>query len=98
MGRRNPDRVSIADRRARCETVDQMRRQGWDVIARCGQCGLVMRVDLSLIIRVRGPAVSLWNRQARCRRLGCGGFMQFQARAPGMAWHEALAAPPPARP
>jgi hypothetical protein len=70
MGHRNSDRVPIAYRRARCETVAQMRRDRWDIISRCEACGLIMRVDLTLIIRVRGPAVSLWNRKARCRRLG----------------------------
>jgi hypothetical protein len=95
MGHRNPDRVPIAYRRARCETVAQMRRDHWDVISKCEKCGLSMRVDLALIIQVRGRAVSLWNRKARCRRLGCGGWVEFQARAPGMAYHEALAAPPP---
>ncbi len=95
MGHRNPDRVPIAYRRARCETVAQMQRDRWDVISKCEKCGLIMRVDLALIIHVSGPAVSLWNRKARCRRLGCGGWVEFQARAPGMAYHEALAAPPP---
>ncbi len=94
MGHRNSDRVPIAYRRARCETVAQMRRDRWDVISKCEACGLIMRVDLALIIRVRGPAVSLWNRKARCRRLGCGGWVAFQARAPGMDLHDALTAPP----
>ncbi|MEP6967807.1 MAG: hypothetical protein ABI906_06980 [Pseudomonadota bacterium] len=94
MGHRNPDRVPMAIRRQRCETVERMRRDAWDVISRCGKCGLIMRVDLGLVIRVSGPSTSLWNRKARCRRLGCSGWVEFQARAPGMSFHEPLSAPP----
>jgi len=64
----------------------------WDVISNCEKCGLMMRVDLAMIARVSGPATSLWNRKARCRRIGCLGFVVFQARAPGMSCHEALSA------
>jgi hypothetical protein len=82
----------MAVRRQRCETVEKMRRDRWDVISSCGKCGLIMRVDLSLVIQVSGPNVSLWNRKARCRRLGCSGWVEFQGRAPGMGWHEVLTA------
>jgi hypothetical protein len=92
MGHRNPDRVPLAYRRARCETVEQMRAERWDVISKCARCELIMQVDLGLIIKVSGPRVSLWNRKARCRRLGCNGFVEFQAKAPGMGWHEELRA------
>ncbi len=88
----NPDRVPLSIRRRKCETVRAMRDQHWDVLAKCDACGLVMRVDLKLIMRVRGPDVSLWNRRSRCRRVGCSGWMDFQARAPGMGWHEPLRA------
>jgi hypothetical protein len=88
----NPDRVPLRIRRQKCETVRAMRDEGWDIIAKCDACGLVMRVDLALIMRVRGPALSLWNRRSRCRRLGCAGWMDFQGRAPGMGWHEMLRA------
>jgi len=91
MGHRNPDRVPIAYRRSRCETVVDMLREGWDVISKCQECGLIMRLDLKLVIRVSGSNVTLWNRQARCRRFGCTGHVDFQARAPG-EWHEALSA------
>jgi hypothetical protein len=80
-------------RRDKCESVEAMRREGWDVISRCQTCGLIMQVNLSLIIRVRGPGVSLWNRKERCRRLGCTGWVEFQGRAPGMAMHEVMSAP-----
>ena len=88
----NPDRVPLSVRRRKCETVRAMRDEHWDVLAKCDACGLVMRVDLKLIMRVRGPDVSLWNRRSRCRRVGCSGWMDFQARAPGMGWHEMLRA------
>ena len=92
MGHRNPDRVPIAYHRPSCETVEKMARERWDVISVCGKCGLIMQVDLAVIVRVKGPGVSLWNRKARCRRLGCTGWVEFQAKAPGMAFHEPLRA------
>ena len=51
------------------------------------------RVDLGVIARISGPNTSLWNRKARCKKVGCVGFVEFQAKAPGMAWHEVLATP-----
>jgi hypothetical protein len=92
MGQKNADRIPLSYRRARCETVEAMRRDGWDVISKCGGCGLVMQVDLALVARISGPETSLWNRKARCRRLGCTGVVEFQARVPGVAWHEPLRA------
>lgn len=93
MGARNPDRIPIAARRRQCETLEQMRLAGWDILAACGKCGLIMRVDLAILIRLRGRDLSLWNRRARCRRVGCLGFVEFQGRAPGMSMHEALSTP-----
>jgi hypothetical protein len=52
----------------------------------------VRRVDLRVIAIVRGPKFSLWNQHSRCRRVGCHGAVRFQAKAPGMAWHEPLEA------
>lgn len=95
MGSRNPDRVPLSYRRRKCETVVDMIEQGWDVISTCRTCGLVMGVDLRTIAQVRGPAFSLWNRKSRCRRVGCGGVVEFQAKAPGMGYHERLDAPWP---
>jgi len=90
MGHRNPDRVPISYRRAQAENVAQMLHQRWDVISRCRQCGLVMRVDLHVIAKVRGRRTSIWNRVGRCKRIGCNGQVEFQAKAPGMTGHELL--------
>lgn len=93
MGQRNPDRIPIAARRRRFETVGAMYAGRWLVNSRCLACGLQMRVDLRVIIALRGPDVSLWNRRARCRRIGCAGAVQFEARPPDMdgfrplTWH-----------
>jgi hypothetical protein len=93
MGHRNADRVSIIERRSKGETVTGMLAERWDVITKCLRCGLIMQADLAMIARVSGPETSLWNRRPRCRKLGCGGRVQFQAKAPGMQWHEALETP-----
>jgi hypothetical protein len=72
-----------------------MLAQRWDVLSVCRKCGLTMSVDLRVIAAIRGPQFSLWNRKSRCRRVGCNGVVNFQAKAPGMAWHEELDAPWP---
>lgn len=92
MGGRNADRVPIQIRRSKCETVGAVHEAGWDVLSKCGSCGLIMRVDLLVVARVSGSQTSLWNRKARCRRVGCAGWVEFQARAPAMTSHEALRA------
>lgn len=73
-----------------------MEAQGWDLISRCDQCHLMMRVNLRVVARVKGADFSLWNQKARCRRIGCQGWTSFQARAPGMHFHAPLEAPWPA--
>lgn len=65
MGSRNPDRVPLAYRRARCETVQQMLDQRWEVTSRCRTCSMELRVDLRAIACVRGAGFSLWNRNSR---------------------------------
>jgi len=90
MGSRNADRVPIRAREAKGRTVAMLAHGGWDVLSTCRQCGLTMRVDLKLIAYVAGPNTSLWNRKARCRRLLCGGVVEFFAQASGMTGHEKL--------
>jgi|SRR5580693_8103883 hypothetical protein len=95
MDSRNPDRLPISIRRQRCESVAQMQRDRWEVISCCEKCGLNMVVDLALVARVSGPDTSLWNRKARCRQIGCAGWVEFKAKAPGMNMYEPLSAPDP---
>lgn len=56
MGRRNPDRLPIAMRRRRCESVVRL---GRDVHSKCEACGLLFRANLRLIARVKGADFSL---------------------------------------
>jgi hypothetical protein len=46
-----------------------------------------MRVDLALVERVSGPGVVLWNRQVKCRRIGCTGLVEFQGKPPELYQH-----------
>jgi hypothetical protein len=92
MGRRNADRVSISFWRASVATVADMQRHGWEVISKCTTCGLMMPVDLDLIAWRSGAKTVLWNRKARCRRIGCQGWVEFQARPPGVGFYQALLA------
>jgi hypothetical protein len=95
MGRTNPDRIPMAARRRFAETVGQMREQGWDVIARCDQCRVLLRVDLRVVIQTRGADFSLWNQKTRCRVVGCTGWVSFLGRPPDLSTHRPLAAPWP---
>ena len=94
MGRRNVDRVPISFYRASVATVADMQRERWDVISKCTMCGPMMPVDLDLdLVAWRsGAKTILWNRKARCRRIGCGGFVEFQAKQPGGGYYQALRA------
>ncbi len=96
MGSRNPDRVDMAIWRGGCETVGQMVERRWDVVSKCERCALQLHTDLRVIIKVKGPQVSLWNRRQRCRKLGCGGQVRFMAKPPGCTYYRDLDAPWPA--
>lgn len=94
MGSKRLDRIPIAEWRCVAETAADMRAKGWDVITRCQACGLMMPVDLDLIVWRSGAKTSLWNRKARCRRIGCQGWVEFQGRPPGVRLYATLSAPP----
>jgi len=93
MGMRNPDRIPIAMWRSKIETVTDMRAAGWDVVSKCHRCGLMMAVNLRLV--GSGAKTSLWNRKEPCRRIGCGGFVDFLARVPPRGDCQQLTAPWP---
>jgi hypothetical protein len=95
MGSRNPNTVPMSQRRASCETVGEMIAQGWEVVSCCQKCRLRMDARLKIIARLNGPQLSLWNRREPCRRLGCDGFVQFEARPPGVTIYRPLEAPWP---
>jgi hypothetical protein len=92
MGRRNIDRVPISFYRSSVATVADMQRERWDIISKCSACGLMMAVDLGVLTRLTGPQTILWNRKQRCRRIGCQGYVEFQARQPGGGLYLALRA------
>jgi hypothetical protein len=46
-----------------------------------------------------GARASIWNRRPRCRRIGCNGCVEFQARFSLCGYYQALSAPwPPGKP
>jgi hypothetical protein len=92
VGRKNIGRLPISHFRARVATVADVPEQRWDVISKCPVCGLMMAVDLALIAKHSGPKTILWNRLARCKRIGCQGQIEFQARFPGRGTYATLAA------
>jgi hypothetical protein len=80
MGGPNPDRWPTSAWCRKARTVGDMQRAGWKVISFCSTCRLAMPVDLRVIIRLSGPGAVLWNRQAKCRRIGCDGVVEFQGK------------------
>jgi hypothetical protein len=92
MGQKNADRIPVAFYRASVVNVADMMRHRWDVVSKCTACGLLMQLDLALVARPSGPKAVLWNRKQRCRRIGCQGFVEFQARPPGAAVYQSLTA------
>lgn len=97
MGTKHPDRINPTDWRDGAETVGRMYEKRWELTARCDACDLVMLVDLRVVIRMKGPAFSLWNQRTRCRRIvfngRCRGFVAFEFKAPGMTQPKRLSAP-----
>jgi hypothetical protein len=73
--------------RAAAPTVQAMIDERWDVISHCRKCGLTMHTDLRLIVKVSGPAATLWNRQGVCKKVGCLGVVEFQAKPPELHMH-----------
>lgn len=95
MGSRNLDRISVAEWRNRCETIEDFARDRIEVISACRKCGLQMPVDLALVARVSGAKTSLWNRHPQCKRLGCDGVVDFKAKFWGANSYQTLEAPWP---
>lgn len=83
MGTRNLDRIALYELRHKGETVADMWKLCWRCIAVCEACGIELRVDLVALIRLSGPGLSLWNKTAKCRRVGCDGRVYFMASPPG---------------
>jgi hypothetical protein len=67
MGHRNPDRISLIERREFVETVGDMIRYRWAVVASCDVCRSRIPVDLAKVARERGLTVSLWDRGGKQR-------------------------------
>jgi hypothetical protein len=96
VGGRNLDRISMTDWRAKCETVGDMWRAGWrQVRARCDACRGEFQIDLSKVIRERGPKVSLWNRRQGCPKEACPGQVEFMVRIPGLHFYQVMTAGDP---
>ncbi len=80
MGGRNPDYVGATINADASWTLAQLWGQRARVEARCGACGVRLKVDLDGLLRARGPDGSLWNKTPRCKVIGCAGRAAFWAR------------------
>lgn len=96
MGTKHPDQVSPTMWRGAAETVGRMYEKRWELTGQCRACQLVLLVDLRVVIRMKGPTFSLWNKHTQCRRIvytgRCRGVIDFSFKAPGMTQPKALTA------
>lgn len=96
MGTKHPDQISPSNWRGGAETVGRMYERCWELTATCRSCGLIILVDLRVVICMKGPTFSLWNKHTQCRRLvfagRCRGVVDFAFKAPGMTQSKPLAA------
>lgn len=82
MGAKSPDRIPFQHFHFQSRTVGLMIENGWTAISQCEACRLQMTVDLELIVTVKGPDVTLWNRRQRCKSVGCTGWVFFLGKHP----------------
>ena len=83
MSYKKPERRDPTWWRSQRETVSQMQAAKWDVHSACTTCGLRIRLDLELTIKVHGPHLSLWNHRQSCPNLTCyQGVVRFWGRPP----------------
>lgn len=103
MGARNPDSVHISQWRNKAPTLADMWRGGWKIHAYCESCGDERAVNLEAMIRINGPALSLWDHHVACPRIliagPCRGRVFFKGRPRSGAHFDFLGAlPRPRRP
>jgi hypothetical protein len=84
MGHKSPDRWPPEIWRSAAPHVQAMIDERWTVVSYCRTCHLSMMVDLPLIAKVSGPKTVLWNRQSKCKRIGCQGTVEFHGKPPNI--------------
>lgn len=90
MTTRGPDTFSASELHAACPTVGAMEKRNWDVISECLKCGLRLQVNLKVVIAIKGPGFSLFDRRTRCKKLGCGGTAIFAIKVPRGSFHQRI--------
>ena len=81
MGSFNRDLAVSPPSPAGALTLGQMADAGWEMVARCRRCGVVLTVDLKALVKLHGADAIWWGRRARCRVVQCGGVVEVGARA-----------------
>ncbi len=82
MSTKKPERIPFQHFHFQSRMVGLMIENGWTVISQCEKCQLQTTVDLDLIVTVKGPQVTLWNRRQRCKKVGCSGWVYFLGKHP----------------
>jgi hypothetical protein len=94
MGSFNRNRHIPTPTPADALTLGQMAKAGWEMVARCKRCGVVLTVDVAALIKLHGPDAIWWGRKPRCRVVGCVGRVEFGARAWRMGSWQSLSRTP----
>lgn len=97
MGQTNPDRARPPPAPEEALTLAEIHVAGWLLMARCRRCGIVLRADVRLLVKVWGPDGVLWGRQPHCPVWECDGRLEYHAQSiRGGTWRS-MASPAPQR-
>lgn len=97
MGAKNPDRLKSPPMAETAITLAEMHLERWQLQASCRRCGVILRADLGMLIRVHGPDAIWWGRRPKCPVWDCGGELRYAARSVNGGTWVSLADPAPAR-
>lgn len=58
-------------------TLADLRRHGFEVVAKCQTCNTCLAVDIPTVAAARGWDFTPWGRTVPCRRWRCSSRMRF---------------------
>lgn len=81
MGSKSPDTIANPPMPETALTLLEMYARNWQVQASC-RCGIRLRIDLAVMIKVHGPNAIWWGKTTRCPGWECSdGRLTYSARA-----------------
>lgn len=85
MSTKRPDVLVLPPSPQVCLTLGEMHQARWTIHASCRRCGLRLRVNLKLLIRVHGPDAMWWGHTPPCpairSEIPCDGQLIYSAQS-----------------